>query len=328
MIKFIIEGFPVWKSECLRQETEIWKKALDNLGIRYYIIEKDRNGKYQMINPKWFVEDFHPDNRFGDLADEAKLQGCDVHVEKYIPMEGMDLSFIDKDDFVLTQTSINFALQIKKQTNWKPGPWLTVENYECFHYYPKLQSARIPLFNGNCLFDTRENVEKGITKYVDVLGEPSSGRIFIRPSSGLKPFTGMVFIAREPYWTNDWNWVRLGTQPQDILLIARPVGYEDRIVAEWRFIAAEGEIITGSQYKKESESDYSPYFEEQALELAKETAKVYQPDPMYTVDICKNARNEFFVMELNSFSCAGLYGCELKPVVERALDIVRRTYHD
>jgi hypothetical protein len=43
MIKFIIEGFPIWKSECLRQETEIWKKALDKLGVTYYIIEKDRS---------------------------------------------------------------------------------------------------------------------------------------------------------------------------------------------------------------------------------------------------------------------------------------------
>jgi len=281
-----------------------------------------------MINPKWFVEEFYPGDRFGDLAEEAKNQGCNVHVEKYVPMEGMDLSFIDKDDFVLTQTSINFALQIKKQTNWKPGPWLTIENYECFYYYPKLTSAGIPLFNGNCLFDTRENVEKSIGKYVESVGELSSGRIFIRPSSGLKPFTGMVFISREPYWSNDWKRVRMGTKPEDILLIARPVGHEDRIVAEWRFIAAEGEIITGSQYKKESKSDYSSSFEEQALELAKATAKVYQPDPMYTVDICKNAQDNFSVMELNSFSCAGLYGCDVKPVVERAIDIVRRNYHD
>jgi hypothetical protein len=323
---FIIEGFPEWKSAVLREETEIWRKGLDNLGVKYYIIEKDRTGKYQMINPKWFVEDFHPDNRFGDLAVEAKNQGCDVYVEKYIPMEGMDLSFIDKDDCVLTQTSINFALQIKKQTNWNPGPWLTVENYECVHYYPILQNANIPLFNGTCLFDTRINVEKGIGKYVEAIGEPSTGRIFIRPSSGIKPFTGMVFIAKEPYFSSDWFWVREGTKEEDILLMARPVGNEDRIVAEWRFIAAEGEILTGSQYKKESESDYSSSFEQQALELAKETAKVYQPDPMYTVDICKNAKDEFSVMELNSFSCAGLYGCDLKPVVTRAIEIARKQY--
>jgi len=323
MIKFIIEGFAPWKSDVLRQETAMWKKILDNLSVTYYIVGKNRKGILMMQNPKWLIEDFDPDNKFLDLAEEANRQGCDVRVEKYIPFEGAKLDFFKEDDIVLTQTSINLALQIQKQTNWKPGPWLTAQHYECTHYYPILQKAGIPLLNGNCLFEKRKMIQEHIDEIVKEFGETGSGRIFIRPSSGLKPFTGMVFIYKEPYdlFEIDWYWVTLGTTEDDILLVAKPFGYDDRVTNEWRFIAAEGEIITGSHYMN---SDYETPVAPESLELAIEAAKVYQPDPMYTVDVCKTANGKFHVMELNSFSCAGLYGCDLKPVVERAIDIARK----
>lgn len=31
-------------------------------------------------------------------------------------------------------------------------------------------------------------------------------------------------------------------------------------------------------------------------------------------------------MELNSFSCAGLYGCDMESIVERAINIAKRQY--
>jgi len=319
MIKFVIEGFGEWKSECVRKETEMWKKHLDSIGIICYIIIKERDGRYYMINSKWFM-----DNKFDVLAEEARNQGCVVRSEKYIPFDGAKLNFFDDDDIVLAQTSINLALQIKKETNWKPGPWLTVDNYECVKYYPILKEAGLPLFNGDCLFETRANVEKNMPSILKEYGEDKTNRIFIRPSSGLKPFTGMVFMYREPYWNQDWFWVRMGCKEDDILLIAKPSWYD--IIAEWRFIASEGEIISGSQYKRDYESEYVAKWEDEAFELAADTAMVYQPDPMYTVDICQTSDYKFHVMELNSFSCAGLYGCDLKPVVERALQIVRRDY--
>lgn len=323
MIKFVLEGFAPQKSDVLRRETALWKKTLDNLDVTYYIIGKNRSGRYMMQNPKWLVEDFDPDNKFADLAAEAERQGCDVRVEKYIPFEGGKLDYFSDEDIVLSQTSINLALQIQKQTNWKPGPWLTAEHYECTHYYPLLQNAGIPLLNGDCMFARRRMIEDHRDMLVKEFGEAGSGRIFIRPSSGLKPFTGMVFIAREPHWSSDWQWVKMGTNENDVLLVARPFGHEDRVTNEWRFIAAEGEIIAGSHYMN---SDYESPVADEAREMAVETAKVYQPDPMYTVDVCKTADGKFHIMELNSFSCAGLYGCDLKLVVERAIEIARRQY--
>jgi len=325
MINFIIESFPIWKSSCLIEETYLWNKTLDFFGVNilYYNIGKNRIGEYNMFKkPSMLVEDFHPDNSFGNLAYEASQQGCNILVKENV-FNGDELNFFHDGEIVLCQTSLGLALRIQKETNWNPGPWLTAENYECVKYYPILQESGIPLFNGKCKFYTRKNIEQNINSIIKEYGEKESNRIFIRPSSGLKTFTGMVFQWREPYWSQDWFWVEEGTNDSDILMVASPVGHYDRIVAEWRFIASDKEIISGSQYMKESEKEYSEVWEQEAYELAFETAQVFQPDPMYTIDICKTANDKFYVMELNSFSCAGLYGCDLKPVVERMIDITR-----
>jgi hypothetical protein len=328
-VKFVIEGFAPWRSDVLSEDTKKWNKLLASMGIIYYNIGKDRKGEYYMKNPKWLVEDFDPDNRFGDLAVEASNQGCDVRVEKYTPFEEGNLNYFKDDDIVITQTSINLAIQIQRQTNWKPGPWLTAENYECTKYYPILQSAGIPLLNGKGQFFKKKDVQVLIDKLVRDIGEPESGRVFIRPSSGLKPFTGMVFIYNSRNYDTfeqDWYWVSMSCKDDDMLLVAPPLAKGmDSIINEWRFIAAEGEIITGSQYYN---GNYEGTWEDGAYELAVKTAKIYQPDPMYTVDICKTDDGNYHVMELNSFRCAGLYGCDLKPVVERAIDIARRQYEN
>lgn len=272
-----------------------------------------------MQNPKWLIEDFAPDNNFGNLAQEAKNQGAYVRLEQCM-YSSDKLNFFSEDDIVLSQTSIGLALRIQKETNWKPGPWLTIDNYECVNYYPILKNAGIPLYNGNGEFFTKLEVERHIDRIVEQYGEKSTKRVFIRPSSGLKPFTGMVFIARPDLFPSDWYWVNAGCKDTDMLLVAKPFGHEDRIVNEWRFIAAEGEIIEGSQYYN---SKYERTWPEEAYEMAVECANAYQPDPMYTVDIVKTANDQYYVMEVNSFSCAGLYGCDLRPVVERAIDIAQ-----
>jgi len=49
----------------------------------------------------------------------------------------------------------------------------------------------------------------------------------------------------------------------------------------------------------------------------------YRPDPIYMMDICVSG-NKLHLLELNSFSCSGLYQCDPSAVVntvkELALD--------
>ncbi len=54
-----------------------------------------------------------------------------------------------------------------------------------------------------------------------------------------------------------------------------------------------------------------------ALMLAYEAAKRYNPDRCWTVDIAKTEYGTYHVLEIGCFSCAGLYGMDLEKVVDK-----------
>lgn len=44
----------------------------------------------------------------------------------------------------------------------------------------------------------------------------------------------------------------------------------------------------------------------------------WRPDPLFMLDVGEVDGGELRVIELNAFSCSGLYACELEPVVRAA----------
>ena len=41
----------------------------------------------------------------------------------------------------------------------------------------------------------------------------------------------------------------------------------------------------------------------------------FRPDPVFVIDICKADDGNFYLLEIGSFSCAGLYACNLEKIV-------------
>jgi hypothetical protein len=88
------------------------------------------------------------------------------------------------------------------------------------------------------------------------------------------------------------------------------------IAREWRVVVARGQFIAASQYRSESQIDVSPgcprevraYVEALLAEVA------YRPDPIFMMDVCTSG-DELYLLELNSFSCSGLYQCDPAAVV-------------
>jgi hypothetical protein len=48
----------------------------------------------------------------------------------------------------------------------------------------------------------------------------------------------------------------------------------------------------------------------------------WRPDPVLVMDLCESD-GKIYLLELNSFSCSGLYACDLDAVVEAASKIAR-----
>ncbi len=288
------------------------------------------------MKPKWLIEDFEADNKFDVLAEEVKRQGMEAEIIRYMPFESGTYNKYGKDECVIVQSSLNLARQLMKEKGWIPGPWLNSKAYECTAFYPYLGKY---LLNKDFIMLPRGSVND---KWSDIIntfcGPDDDDAVFIRPSSGIKTFTGKVFQTK--HLKEDWEWVEEFTEPEDMVIIASV----KEIEKEWRFVCADHSIITGSLYKqriggavssgKYREIPMAPHdngdrddLEAHQLAIAI-ASEGYKCDPMYTIDICKTANERFHLLEIGSYSCAGLYDCNPKIMVKEAARLAMQEWRE
>lgn len=166
---------------------------------------------------------------------------------------------------------------------------------------------------------------KDIPRHLNMLNKwlGKYDKLFMRPNSGLKPFTAQLFNLRiqddEISLPPDWHWVEEFTEPDTLIIIAGP----KTIQAEYRFVIAGTEVVTGCQYMPEIAVGWT----QAARDLAEEVAKAYQPDPMFIVDICFDGE-KYWLMEIGAFSVAGLYACKMQDIVPAAVKMAVAEWED
>jgi len=260
------------------------------------------------MKPKWLVEDFDEGNNYGRLIKEIKRQGYECEPITYYPIESGNRDKYSDNDCVIVQASLQLAGElIRSKKGWIPGPWLYLQKYECSTYYAHLGEY---LFNDDYIMLPASEFKRTKERWYERLGK--DGCIFIRPSSGFKTFDGKIFTVE--HFDKDWEWVEEFADKDSLIVISSP----KNIKAEWRFVVAEGEVVAGSMYRENGKSECTGGWHNKAFELAKIVANKYSPDPIYVIDVCQGADNEYYLLEIGSFSCAGLYACDMKPIVETA----------
>lgn len=135
--------------------------------------------------------------------------------------------------------------------------------------------------------------------------------IFIKSDDGYKSISGMVIAEGNfDYWlaTLDPN---LNNNIKLIISAAK------EIEKEYRFFVTKNKVLAGSQYQTNRDLDIRSYVDPKAEELALEICSLndYQPDPVYCLDIGK-VKDNYYLIEVNSFSCAGLYACDTDEIVK------------
>ena len=271
------------------------------------------------MKPKWLIEDFDEGNRYHVLAEEVRRQGMECELITYVPFEQGNYNRFSNDECVIVQSSINLAQQLLREKEWVPNAWLNTQAYECTKYYAYLGEY---LFNDDYTMMPRSEVKRNINRIFKRFGV--DGCVFMRPSSGLKSFTGKVF--KEKYFERDWEWVKEFTDPESIVVVSTPKD----MLGEWRVIIADKQPIAWSQYKTLNRMPTRKNtIPDEAKKLAKEIASAgYETDPMYSLDICQGADEKYYLLEIGSFSCAGIYLCDVEPVVEAAAHIAEREWKE
>jgi hypothetical protein len=141
--------------------------------------------------------------------------------------------------------------------------------------------------------------------------EHNTNLLFVRPDSGFKTFAGQR-IKRDLVDDDISTLEQISGVMEDTLILVNP-GVE--IQGEFRFVIADKQVIAGSEYRWDGKLDVRRDWPQECWNLAQQVADhEWQVDIAYTCDVALTEDGPKIV-ELNGFSCAGLYACDLEKVV-------------
>lgn len=269
---------------------------------------------------KWIMEKDVFSEDLESLQKEIIRQGHSFIEIGYVPFNGDgEYEKIVGVDCSLFYGSLNLALRLSRISN-PPIIFCNRPNYECMKYYAYFGRY---LLNQKYVMLPFGELKRRKDWLYDVVGEDD--HIFVRPSSGAKIFTGTLICNEDfdkEYDLLGWY----GVFPHSMVVVGQP----HNIVREWRLVIADDKIIAGSKYHDGTKHlcymGYPESVGELASRILKETA--YRPDPVWTMDFCETKDGEIHLLEIGGFSCAGLYDCDVEPIVDTVSRIAESIWID
>jgi hypothetical protein len=269
------------------------------------------NNGDEKMSVRWLFEENPVDpEETGKMRDAAKTLGLETANYRLIQLfSGLGDPFPDTPDTtVFFFGSLQMARKIKREKKWRPGAWLTLDNYLCSNYClpfgPFMFNMPFSLMRFENLISKRYELDE---KY------GGHGCLFIRPDSGFKPFTGTVFDVNDLQAKFNLMDSFQDVHGDTIVMVSSP----KTITAEWRLFIVGEKIVAGSRYRLSGRFSTSPDVPSEIIEfgtqvLAKTT---YRPDPGWTMDICTDADGKPWLLEIGSLSCSGIYDADAMAVV-------------
>ena len=214
---------------------------------------------------------------------------------------------------------IELVTRIRRERRWTPGAFATVENFFWSSYACRYGEY---LLNREYIMLPFRELERRREFLFRTVGRDD--RIFVRPDSPLKLFTGQV-VTKQTF-DADLEFMAFYEFPIDSLVV---VGAPREIEAEWRFVVADHAVVAGSRYKSGEVLDYRPEYDDNALQLATTIAALeYQPDPVWVMDICRLRDGSYHLLEIGGFSFADLYECNKADVVRAVSEVAEAVWRE
>jgi len=273
------------------------------------------------MDVKWLIEDFEGDGTLDPFIAEVKSQGMQCEVINYIPFNGGKYNHYKNDELVIFYGSLNLAKQLQREKPWVPGPICNFKNLSCLTYYSYWGRH---LFNKDYIMLPLLELSRRREEIYGQYGVDDC--IFMRPNSGAKTFYGNVYPLGELDSEIKLMDGYAGLPLDEILVV---VSSPKPIDKEWRVVVEAGKgVVAASQYMKNGTLNEEKGCPKEVKIVAWAIAhEEWQPDKLYTVDVCES-NGKFYFLEVNSFSCSGLYKCDPKPIVSTASRIAKEEWED
>lgn len=279
------------------------------------------------MKPTWIIENLVKEGSFLELSEAVKRAGYplieikgDYNKSIFKDLNTLELSGIIgyRNKPVIFNGCIKMAKLVREDLNsyCRPVLYSNFEKFKCSSYYSHFGPY---LFNDKyCLMSLREVVRQKFSIW-GTYGKESL--IFIRPDSGEKTFQAGLLDIMDLATLHESN----KDCEHDLMMVSTP----KNIKWEGRFIVSrEKKIIAHSTYRFQGLVTKIPAVPEGATKFVKELFKVnYYPDSIFCYDICEDNDENFWLMELTSFSSAGLYASNKDNIVKEVSKIVLDDYN-
>ena len=272
------------------------------------------------------------------ICESIRKVGHRFETCKYIPFESGTYNQFKDDECVVFFGSLGLARQLMRTKPWVPGPFCNLNNFKCSAYYAYWYKY---LWNDQHIFLPYAVFKSQINQIVDYFGYSADAwSLFIRPDDGFKTFTGQVIDSQS--YNSDIKYLDSKCKPETLCVIA-PCKTP---LAEWRVFCKDRTIICGSQYRVAGKIDTEeiegiPVKCEAYLQSVLNEVQ-WIPERLYVVDIAAGISKpefklgkqwkfedfEYGVLELNSFSCSGMYKCDVNKIVAAAATVAKEEFDE
>lgn len=269
------------------------------------------------MKPKWVIEDSPLDREIWDRA-ASLLTACGHEVVRipFTPLGGLELPFSDRD-CVIGFGSLALAKNLNRKS-YVPGVWCDFDQLKCHRYLSKYCQQSIQQEFG--FYPLSALWLRTGFLYATYAHKDS---IFVRPDDNFKSFNAEVVHS-----SNLKNFIdyldSLRCDDDQLILVSKP----SQIMGEWRTVVVDGKVISGSQYRNCGLVDIKPGYPVEVSQFAESIASIWQPSRIFCVDVAQNSTGHFSLMEIGAINCAGLYECELQPILDACNRVAVEEYNE
>jgi hypothetical protein len=267
------------------------------------------------MNVTFFLQEstFEEDGNLNRFIYSVQQANANLVTAKYTPFGEMNYDILNqyKNNPIVFYGSLNLTKDVQRRfpADFFPFAWCDLNLFKSSFYLQYL--GKFSLQQEYALYPTKE-----LPRLKNYLFK-NNDKLFFRPDDNDKPFDGQV-VAKENF--DPWFELMSLYNPKDYSLAL--VSPYKIIEKEYRLVIYNRKVIASSMYKENNFLTTEPIADTHIIEFAENVCKevTWQPHPIYVMDVGSTNHN-YFIIEIGSINCAGLYKADIQPVVNAMIEL-------